>query len=578
MANERISQMPAISSFATGDLLPIVDVSEISASDKNKSVTFGELFRNVLGGSASAPSIAFTGDQNTGIYSPGADQVAVATNGAGRLFVDSAGLVGIGTSSPTQSLTVAGNILTTSAAGTDSYINVATTGVQNTYLGFNNSGSTTGNAVLNNYSYVGAGNTYGLQLLAGGTPAITIDSSQRVGIGTTSPGHKLDLLVGGGADGVNVYNNATGAAYYQLATTSRSYKIEAIGADLRFYDNTGSTERARIDASGRLLIGTSSARSGGPYGTAGVQVESTSFSNASISAINNENTSDGVALMLGKSRGSSIGSTTIVSSGDQVGGVYFQGADGSALRTAASIFAEIDGTPGSNDMPGRLVFSTTADGASSPTTRMMISNDGSVTIGNNASLSYRLGLVVPSGADQSVFLAGVSGASNGLQVNWVNATSGLSVKFNNITTTASAANAFLDSADGNRIYRSTSSLRYKKNVENIDQLKADAILSLRPVWYRSKASNDRQDWSWYGLIAEEVAQVEPRLVHWTYLDEDYETETVNGEIKKTLKEGAQQVPDGVQYDRLTVLLLDVVKRQQQAIETLEAKVAALESA
>jgi hypothetical protein len=81
MANERISQMPAISSFATGDLLPIVDVSEISASDKNKSVTFGELFRNVLGGSASAPSIAFTGDQNTGIYSPGADQVAVATNG-----------------------------------------------------------------------------------------------------------------------------------------------------------------------------------------------------------------------------------------------------------------------------------------------------------------------------------------------------------------------------------------------------------------------------------------------------------------------------------------------------------------
>jgi hypothetical protein len=95
MANERISQMPAISSFATGDLLPIVDVSEISASDKNKSVTFGELFRNVLGGSASAPSIAFTGDQNTGIYSPGADQVAVATNGTGRLFVDASGHVGL---------------------------------------------------------------------------------------------------------------------------------------------------------------------------------------------------------------------------------------------------------------------------------------------------------------------------------------------------------------------------------------------------------------------------------------------------------------------------------------------------
>ena len=91
--------MPAISSFATGDLLPIVDVSEISASDQNKSVTFGELFRNVLGGSASAPSIAFTGDQNTGIYSPGADQVAVATNGTGRLFVDANGNLGVGLSS-----------------------------------------------------------------------------------------------------------------------------------------------------------------------------------------------------------------------------------------------------------------------------------------------------------------------------------------------------------------------------------------------------------------------------------------------------------------------------------------------
>ena len=47
-------------------------------------------------GTAAAPSIAFTGDSNTGIYSPGADQVAVATNGTGRLFVDASGNVGVG--------------------------------------------------------------------------------------------------------------------------------------------------------------------------------------------------------------------------------------------------------------------------------------------------------------------------------------------------------------------------------------------------------------------------------------------------------------------------------------------------
>jgi hypothetical protein len=51
-------------------------------------------------GSPSAPDLAFDGDANTGIYSPGADQVAVATNGTGRLFVDASGKVGIGTSSP----------------------------------------------------------------------------------------------------------------------------------------------------------------------------------------------------------------------------------------------------------------------------------------------------------------------------------------------------------------------------------------------------------------------------------------------------------------------------------------------
>ena len=108
MANEKISQMPAISSFATGDLLPIVDVSEISASDKNKSVTFGELFRNVLGGSASAPSIAFTGDQNTGVYSPGADQVAISTNGTGRLYIAADGKIGVGVSSPNFSASIYG--------------------------------------------------------------------------------------------------------------------------------------------------------------------------------------------------------------------------------------------------------------------------------------------------------------------------------------------------------------------------------------------------------------------------------------------------------------------------------------
>jgi hypothetical protein len=68
-----------------------------------------------------------------------------------------------------------------------------------------------------------------------------------------------------------------------------------------------------------------------------------------------------------------LGSNTIVSNGDIVGKIFFTAADGVDMASAvATIEAVIDGTPGSDDLPGRLVFSTTADGASSPTERMRI--------------------------------------------------------------------------------------------------------------------------------------------------------------------------------------------------------------
>ena len=54
--------------------------------------------------SASAPDLSFDGDANTGIYSPGADQVAIATGGNGRVFIDSSGRVGVGTSAPNSLL------------------------------------------------------------------------------------------------------------------------------------------------------------------------------------------------------------------------------------------------------------------------------------------------------------------------------------------------------------------------------------------------------------------------------------------------------------------------------------------
>lgn len=81
-----------------------------------------------------------------------------------------------------------------------------------------------------------------------------------------------------------------------------------------------------------------------------------------------------------KSRGTTAGDFTIVQNGDQLGNFQFYGSDGTQHVMAALIQAAVDGTPGLNDMPGRIVFSTTADGASTPTERVRIDSAGLMTI------------------------------------------------------------------------------------------------------------------------------------------------------------------------------------------------------
>lgn len=142
-----------------------------------------------------------------------------------------------------------------------------------------------------------------------------------------------------------------------------------------------SAERARIDSSGRLLVGTNTARDiyYNATATARLQVEGTDGNSSSISLVRNSADAGSGALILGKTRGNSVGATTAVQSGDNVGEISFQGSDGTEFVSAAVISGEIDGTPGANDMPGRLVFRTTADGVSSPTERMRIDSIGEIT-------------------------------------------------------------------------------------------------------------------------------------------------------------------------------------------------------
>jgi len=91
----------------------------------------------------------------------------------------------------------------------------------------------------------------------------------------------------------------------------------------------------------------------------------------------------GSMIAFNKSRNATDGSHAIVQDGDMLGYVHFLGDDGTNYEEAACIAAYVDGTPGSDDMPGCLKFSTTPDGAREVVDRMIIKESGLVGIGTN---------------------------------------------------------------------------------------------------------------------------------------------------------------------------------------------------
>jgi hypothetical protein len=87
---------------------------------------------------------------------------------------------------------------------------------------------------------------------------------------------------------------------------------------------------------------------------------------------------------INRSRSSTMGTHTIVQSGDSLGYIIFRGSDGAAFQSGGWISASVDGTPGANDMPGRLSLNTTPDGGVTPNERVRIDSAGRVGIGTVA--------------------------------------------------------------------------------------------------------------------------------------------------------------------------------------------------
>ena len=214
-----------------------------------------------------------------------------------------------------------------------------------------------------------------------------------LGIGTTSPDRTIHCH--------NSSNTTNVRAKFSNGTTgqgaSDGFEIGINASDpaqavLVNYENspmaffTNASERMRIDSSGRVLVGHSTARDNiAGINDPQIQLEGLSSDDSSFSLIRNTDNAFGGSIVLGKTRGGSVGSNTAVQNGDDIGNIRFAAADGTDIDCeVANIKAEIDGTPGSNDTPGRLSFLTTADGATNATERMRIDSSGNVGIGTTS--------------------------------------------------------------------------------------------------------------------------------------------------------------------------------------------------
>ena len=335
---------------------------------------------------------------------------------------------------------------------------------------------------VNTLNFIGAGNTFAVNgttvdvSIAGGLTTSDVSTSSLIVSGQSAI---TNVTASGFATATQFSGNITGvAATFSgnvtiggVLTYEDVTNIDAIGiitarsgvsiADSIFHTGdsntairfpaadtftveTAGSEALRIDSSQRLLKGHTTSE--GMLYTGGIQVQGTNSSTSAITIKTNQNDSGGPALVLGKSRGS-LGGTTVVQSGDQLGSVYFNGADGTDTNTpAAEIRCSVDGTPGANDMPGRIEFHTTADGAASSTERLRITSDG------------KFGFKTTS-PDYTVDINGEVGITEGQPVTWHNGSG------------SPSAQIFGDSSD-NLIFRNTSSGVERLRITSAGQVQA----------------------------------------------------------------------------------------------------------
>jgi hypothetical protein len=348
-----------------------------------------------------------------------------------------------------------------------------------------------------------------------GTERLRINSDGEVGIGTTNPGTFSALLevngmglftADGGGDLIRFKNSSSTANLtgYLADVEQDNIQLFAYDSSYSLAFGTNNLERARIDSSGRLLVGTTG-------NITGSLIQATINTGAELTLSRDDST---------------------VTAGDQIGRLGFYGNDGGSYEECGRIMCQADGTHAGGTKPSRLTFWNTDTGFSNSSEKMRIHSGGKLT--------------VPGVWNQTT--------TGGTQVNV--------------------------ESDGD-LLRFTSSRKYKTDIETIEDARADAILNCRPVWYRSKCANDikeegatKSSWGWYGFIAEEVAEIEPRLVDWATKDAVLQED---GTFVSVERDPADYEAEGVRYNTFVPLLVNLIKRQKEQIEAMEARLSALEA-
>jgi len=318
------------------------------------------------------------------------------------------------------------------------------------------------------------------------------------------------------------------------------------------------TEQMRITATGNVGIGTSSP-------TAKVHISQSGASTSlTIDGIENPifatryaANADGATIFLAKSRNATVGSQTIVQSGDQIGVLQARGSNGTNFIDAASIVFAVDGTPGAgNDMPGRIVFNTTPDGSGSLSERARIDSDGNFRVGTTGTIvtgseSVSFGKVGPMGM--------VGSASTTLYSLYIQNASGSGASSPMIRfSTSNGVSGTIISTSTSTTYATSSDYRLKENVQPMTGALVK-VAQLKPCTYKWKADGRNGE----GFIAHELQAVCPDAVtgHKDEVDED-------GSIK----------PQGIDTSFLVATLTAAIQELNAKVEAQAAEIAALKGA